>query len=145
MLYWLNWSKLFKMTAFTPQYSTLNSVKFKQIQFKLTRFISGQINMECYCVYFCISTRKILLKYFYLYHLYYFSILLKRMVELHPHGITPIFLKCIKSFFLQFFLLYLIYSFGGYNRNKTRPWQPQIQFNKSGCNPVWVQYKVNQK
>ena len=36
---------------------------------------------------------------------------------------------CIKlSFFLTIFLSYLIYSLGGYNRNKTRPRRPRIKF-----------------
>ena len=51
---------------------------------------------------------------------------------------------CINlNFFLTFFFLSLIYSLGGYNRNKTRPRRPQIQFLESGCNSVWVYYQVN--
>ena len=42
-------------------------------------------------------------------------------MELKPHEIA-----CIKlNFFLQFTFLYLIYSLGGYNRNKTRPRRPE--------------------
>ena len=77
-------------------------------------------------------------------------IYIKVDVELHPHGIVPIFKKCIKSFcihkfkiFLKFFFLYLIYSLGRYNRNKTRPRRPLFQFKESGCNSVLVQYQVN--
>ena len=56
-------------------------------------------------------------------------------VELHPHGIAPIFLKMYQIFFsLTISFLYLIYSLGGCNRNKTRPLRPQIQFEESGCN-----------
>jgi hypothetical protein len=41
-----------------------------------------------------------------------------------------------KTFFLQFSFLYLSYSLGGYNKNKTRPWRPRIQLGK------WVEFRV---
>ena len=40
-----------------------------------------------------------------------------------------------KTFFLQFFFLYLIYSPGGYNRNKTRPGDHESNFKKVGAIP----------
>ena len=85
-------------------------------------------------------------------------------VELHPNGIAPK-LKCthllkkllilfvwIKlTFCLKFSLLYLIYSLGGYNRNKTRPqrsriklWTPGV-YNKQGRKHPYICIKCNKR
>jgi hypothetical protein len=65
-------------------------------------------------------------------------------VELHPSFkrfiiIIYYFFVCIKlNFFLQFSFLFIIYSLSGYNRNKTRPQRPRVQFWESRCNTKWT-------
>ena len=55
-------------------------------------------------------------------------------VELQPHR------KNILNFFvcMKLKLFYLIYSLGGYNRNKTRPRRPRIQILRK-----WLQFRVD--
>ena len=66
-------------------------------------------------------------------------------VELHPHGIIPIYKemynfvsKKLNFFFLQFFFLYLIYSLGGYNRNKSN--FKKVGAIPCGCNTNGTHY-----
>ena len=47
-----------------------------------------------------------------------------------------------KTFLLQFSFLYIIYSLGGYNRNKNPPPANTNPIWRKWCNSVWVQYQV---
>ena len=77
--------------------------------------------------------------------------LFKVYVELHPHGIAPIFKKNVLNLFICIKLIFFSYNFSFFIwiislvdtiGEKTHPetTKPKLRI---WCNPVWVQYQVN--
>ena len=69
--------------------------------------------------------------------LWQYTVLINWMYSF-PISIWWNFTSTLFSLYFLFSFLYLIYSLGGYNRNKTRPRRSRSQFIKKWSNPVWV-------